>query len=230
LESIVKNTRKLLLISTAAAALMAGAGLASAQGTNSLPQKSPASTAQAPTKAQSAPTAQAPVKDKMAPTAQAPVKEKTAQAPMKEKTAPTAQAPVKEKTAQAPMNEKTAPTAQAPTKVKTAPTAQAPTKEPAGTPTAARDETKPGAPAALSAEQHAKIWSTLRGEKTERLANVPFSTTVGGVVPGTVHLYTMPVSIVEYAPQYRDYEYILVGDEILIIDPHTLRIVAVIAA
>ena len=97
-------------------------------------------------------------------------------------------------------------------------------------PTVARDETKSGAPAALSAEQHAKIWTTLRGEKTERLTNVPFSITVGEIVPGTVHLYSLPVSILEYAPQYRDYEYILVGDEILIVDPRTLRIVAVIAA
>jgi hypothetical protein len=203
----MNNTRQFLLITTAAAALIAGAGLASAQGTNNLPEKSPA-----------APTAQAPVKEQAAPTAQAPVKEKTAQAPVKEQSAPTAQAPVKDKTA---------PTAQAPTKEKPpAPTAQAPTKEPL----TARDEMKPGAPAALSAEQHAKVWDTLRGEKTERLTNVRFSTTVGEVVPGTVHLYTMPVSIVEYAPQYRDYEYILVGDEILIVDPRTLRIVAVIAA
>ena len=52
-----------------------------------------------------------------------------------------------------------------------------------------------------------------------------FSTTVGEIVPGTVHLYSLPVSILEYAPQYRDYEYILVGDEILIVDPRTLRIV-----
>jgi hypothetical protein len=34
----------------------------------------------------------------------------------------------------------------------------------------------------------------------------------------------------EYAPQYRGYEYVLVGDEILIVDPRTMRIVAVIAA
>jgi hypothetical protein len=34
----------------------------------------------------------------------------------------------------------------------------------------------------------------------------------------------------EYAPQYRGYEYILVGDEILIVDPRTMRIVAVIDA
>jgi hypothetical protein len=121
------------------------------------------------------------------------------------------------------------PTAQAPLKEKTAPTAQAPAKEKPA-PSVAKDETKSGAPAALSAEQHAKIWSTLRGEKAERLTNVQFSTTVGGVIPATVHLYRLPVSIVEYVPQYRDYEYILVGDEILIVDPRTLRIVAVIAA
>jgi hypothetical protein len=132
-------------------------------------------------------------------------------------------------TAQAPLKEKTAPTAQAPVKEKTAPTAQAAAKEKPA-PSVAKDETKSGAPAALSAEQHAKIWSTLRGEKAERLTNVQFSTTVGGVIPATVHLYRLPVSIVEYVPQYRDYEYILVGDEILIVDPRTLRIVAVIAA
>jgi hypothetical protein len=87
-----------------------------------------------------------------------------------------------------------------------------------------------GAPAALSAEQHAKVWSTLHGAKADRLTNVPFSISVGQVVPGTVRLYDLPDSIVEYAPQYRDYEYILVGDDILIVDPRTMRIVAVIAA
>jgi hypothetical protein len=34
----------------------------------------------------------------------------------------------------------------------------------------------------------------------------------------------------EYAPQYRGYEYILVGDQVLIVDPRTLQIVAVIDA
>jgi hypothetical protein len=96
-------------------------------------------------------------------------------------------------------------TAQAPVKEKPAPTAQAPVKEKPA-PSVAKDETKSGAPAALSGEQHAKIWTTLRGEKAERLTNVQFSTTVGGVIPATDHLYRLPVSIVEYVPQYRDYE------------------------
>ena len=94
----------------------------------------------------------------------------------------------------------------------------------------AGNQAKSGPPATLSPEQHAKMWETLRGEKTERLTDVHFSIKVGEAVPGTVRLYQLPVSIVEYAPQYRDYEYILVGDEILIVDPRTLRIVAVIAA
>jgi hypothetical protein len=97
-------------------------------------------------------------------------------------------------------------------------------------PGTARDETKSGPPAALSSEQHAKIRNTLRIEKSERLASVPFSTKVGEAIPGTVHLYVLPVSIMEYAPQYRGYEYILVGNEILIVDPRTMRIVAVIDA
>jgi hypothetical protein len=219
LENNMKNTRKLLLITTATAALLAVAGLASAQGMNNQTPTSPAPTAQAPMKENSAPTALAPTKEKPA----AP----TAQGPMKEKPAPTAQTPTKDKpavTAQAPGVAKPETTGQG----GVTPMSGPPT--PRAAPPSARDETKSAPPAALSAEQHAKVWDTLRAEKTERLTNVHFSTRVGEVVPGTVHLYSLPVSIVEYAPQYRDYDYVQVGDEILIVDPHTLRIVAVIAA
>ena len=238
----MKNTmRHTLLATVAATALIAGAGLASAQGPgenreapgathepkapggktdqqpNGVPQqKSPAPNAQAPMKP--APTAQAPAKEAPAPTAQAPMKEKpapTAQAPMKEKPAETAQAPAVAKP-------------QAAEHGGNAQTSEPPNSRMA--PSTARDETKSGPPAALSSEQHAKIRDTLRIEKSERLASVPFSTKVGEAIPGTVHLYVLPVSIMEYAPQYRGYEYILVGNEILIVDPRTMRIVAVIDA
>jgi hypothetical protein len=230
----MKNTmRNTLLVTVAATALIAGAGLASAQGTgenreapgaaahepnapggktdqhpSTLPQKSPAPNAQAPMKP--APTAQAPAKETPAPTAQAP-----AQVPTKEKPAETAQAPSVAKP-------------QAAEHGGNAQTSEPPNSRMA--PSTARDETKSGPPAALSTEQHAKIRDTLRVEKSERLSNVPFSTKVGEAIPGTVHLYVLPVSIMEYAPQYRGYEYILVGDEILIVDPRTMRIVAVIDA
>lgn len=214
----MKNTRQALLITAATAALIAGTGLAAAQGTSEN-REAPGSAAHD----QKAPAAKMDQRPGSLPQkSPAP----TAQAPMQEKPAPTAQAPTKEKpaVAQAPAASKPEVTGQG----GAAQTSVSP--NPRTPPVAARDETKSRAPAALSTEQHAKIWSTLRGEKTERLTNVRFSTTVGEVVPGTVRLYRMPASIVEYAPEYRDYEYILVGDEILIVDPRTLRIVAVIAA
>jgi hypothetical protein len=84
--------------------------------------------------------------------------------------------------------------------------------------------------APLSTEQHAKIWETIRGEKAASFSGERFSVTVGEMVPQTVHLYRLPARVIEYAPQYRGYEYIQVGEDILIVDPRTHRIVAVIAA
>jgi hypothetical protein len=230
LEISMKNTmRNTLLVTVAATALIAGAGLASAQGTGET-REAPGAATHEP-KAPGGKTDQHPSsvpQKSSAPNAQSPMKPApTAQAPAKETPAPTAQAPTKEKPAE---------TAQAPSVAK--PLAaehggNAQTSEPPNSrmaPSTARDETKSGPPAALSSEQHTKIRDTLRVEKSERLANVPFSTKVGEAIPGTVHLYVLPVSIMEYAPQYRGYEYILVGDEILIVDPRTLRIVAVIDA
>jgi len=86
------------------------------------------------------------------------------------------------------------------------------------------------ASAPMSAEQNVKFRETLKGEKAERLTNVQFSISIGETVPRSVHFYRLPARIVEYAPQYRDFDYILVGDDILIADPSTHRIVAVISA
>jgi hypothetical protein len=94
----------------------------------------------------------------------------------------------------------------------------------------AQADTQHTAPAPLSAEHHAKIWEAVRGEKTARFTGTKFSITVGEAVPQTVHLNRLPVRVIEFAPQYRGYEYVLVGDEILIVDPRTHRIVAVIPA
>ena len=233
----MKNTiRNTLLITTAATALVAGTSLAAAQGMNERreapaahDQKAPegktdqqqGSAPQKSDKVKPAPSAQAPDKVKPAPSAQAPDKAKpapSAQAPDKAKPAPSAQAPEK------PIDSKSQTTGQG----GTAQPSQSPNQGAA--PSAAARETKSGAPAALSTEQHVKFRETIRGEKVERLTNVAFLITVGEAVPRTVHRYRFPVSVMEYAPQYRGYEYILVGDEILVVDPRTMRIVAVIPA
>jgi hypothetical protein len=151
-------------------------------------------------------------------------------------------------------------TGQAPDKARPAPTAQSPDQATTSTPQNAQARSKGAAPNAaavrgskfntsvlVSSEQHAKIMEMLHGEINERLAeqvesfglpiaelltltNVSFSISVGQVIPETVSIYSLPEQIVEYVPQYRGYAYVLVGDDILIVDPETLRIVAVIPA
>jgi hypothetical protein len=242
----MKNT---LLITASVAALVAAIGLASAQGLNerrdapaaapseqkapegqkgqeksTLPQKNekmkPAPTAQAPEAAKPAPTAQAPEKAKPVP---------TAQVPEKAKPVPTAQAQEKEKA-------KPAPTAQAPGKTTDdhQTVGQSPSQSVAPDAAARKGSAQKGqdsfAAAPMSAEQNVKFRESLKGEKAERLTNVRFSISIGDEIPRSVHFYRLPARIVEYAPQYRDFDYILVGDDILIVDPRTHRIVAVISA
>lgn len=85
-----------------------------------------------------------------------------------------------------------------------------------------------GAPTELSAEHRAQFREHIRAEKVAPLTDVRFSVRIGEEIPRTVHFNRLPDRIFEYAPQYRGYEYILVGDDIVIVDPRTFRIIAVI--
>jgi hypothetical protein len=202
----MKNT---LLITASAAALLAGIGLASAQG---MSRDAPAATTSEP-KAQEGQGGH----------------EKSALPQKTQKLNPAA-------TAQAPDKGKPAPTAQVQEKAKPSPVVQAPDKTTdtdrrTAEPNApARKESKSSASAPMSREQNVKLRETLKGEKSERLSGVKFSISIGDAVPESVHFYRLPERIAEYAPQYRDFDYILVGDDILIVDPRTHRIVAVISA
>jgi Protein of unknown function (DUF1236) len=225
--------KNILMITASVATLVAVGGLASAQG---LSEHREAPAAAAPE--QKAPMGKTDRQNLNAPQKSESVKPgPTAQAP-EGKTDHKLNAPQKSESV------KPAPTAQAgdkPTSAKSETVGQGggtqPSQHNAPTPSertapneAARAESKLGAPAALSTEHHAQFRETIRSEKVAPLNDVRFSVTIGEAVPRTVHLNRLPPRILEFAPQYRGYEYILVGDDILIVDPRTLRIVAVIAA
>jgi hypothetical protein len=53
---------------------------------------------------------------------------------------------------------------------------------------------------------------------------------VGTAVPRRIKLAPVPSTIVEIQPAWRGYEYFLVGDEIVIVNPRTMEIVAVVPA
>ena len=83
----------------------------------------------------------------------------------------------------------------------------------------------------LSQEQRTRIHDVIIKERgAPRVANVDFSLEIGIRVPRTVRLVRVPTSIIEIEPRWRGFEYFLVADEIVIVDPQTLEIVAVIPA
>ena len=53
---------------------------------------------------------------------------------------------------------------------------------------------------------------------------------VGTRIPRDVHITVLPRDVVEVVPQYEGFDYVVVEDQILIVDPDTLEIVAVISA
>ena len=61
-----------------------------------------------------------------------------------------------------------------------------------------------------------------------RVDHVDFSINVGIAVPRSVHVAVLPADVVEIVPEYRGFDYVIVGEQLLIIDPNTLLIVEVL--
>ncbi len=90
-------------------------------------------------------------------------------------------------------------------------------------------DTKAGASVQLNTEQRTKVrTSVLKASGAPRVTNVNFSISVGTVVPKTVRVVAVPPTLVEIQPSWRGYMYFIHGDEIVIVEPGTLRIVAVL--
>jgi hypothetical protein len=60
------------------------------------------------------------------------------------------------------------------------------------------------------------------------VTNINFSIAVGVVIPASVELYEVPPEVVQVVPEYSRYRYVVVGNQIVIVEPSARRIVAVI--
>jgi Protein of unknown function (DUF1236) len=83
--------------------------------------------------------------------------------------------------------------------------------------------------AKLSTEQRTKIAAVVQQHKvTPVQLNVPVR--VGTRVPDSVRSYPLPQEVFAIYPEWHGYDYILVGDEIVVVDPRTHEIVAILEA
>jgi hypothetical protein len=238
-----KNT---LLIATAVAALVAGSGTAFSQGApksdSPAVQSNPASKNAPAEKIAPSPSTKAGAADrakdaeqKIAPAnrmGQAPANDRgqTGQANERNKTK-------SETTGQAPNQMQNQPAQRATPKTDkldhdNAAGASQPNRPAAGQGAA---ETRGGASGSasvnLSTEQKTKIHGIIVAERSApRVAHVDFQVNVGVVVPRTVKLARLPSTIITIEPSWSGYEYFLVGDQIVVVDPATFRIVAVLDA
>jgi hypothetical protein len=86
--------------------------------------------------------------------------------------------------------------------------------------------------AKLSSEQRTKITTVIKSQKVERVepSKLNVSIHVGARVPASVRFHPLPAEVVTIYPEWRGYDYILVGDQIVILDPRSHEIVFIIEA
>jgi len=240
------------MISVAAAALIAGTGFASAQGPGrDAPSAGSPVQQSAPSSDRAAPSSATPMNRNDAPDSNAPAAKKTTQSD--EKMQPPAAknqraqddikaGPKAEKSAQdndlkgeksksmtSETNEKGA--AGKDMKAEGRESSQkgmnAETKGPADS-KATTTTGQAGAGAKLSSEQRTKISAVIKEQNIRPATNVNFSISIGTHVPRNVGFHPLPVEIVTIYPDWRGYEMFLVGNQIIVVNPRTLEIVAVL--
>ena len=83
----------------------------------------------------------------------------------------------------------------------------------------------------VTPEKRTRIHETIIHERNApRVNRVDFDVSIGTRVPRGVRFAALPQTIVEIEPAWRGFEYFLIGDEIVIVDPRSLEIVAIVDA
>lgn len=93
-----------------------------------------------------------------------------------------------------------------------------------------RDRQDRGRAQQLSEQQRTSVRERFNraGAERNRDTNVNFDIRIGASVPRSVTLHALPADVIEVVPEYRSYRYVYVRDEIVIVDPDSYAVVAVV--
>jgi hypothetical protein len=91
-------------------------------------------------------------------------------------------------------------------------------------------EVRGGGSVHLSEQQRTEIKMTvIEGHNAPRVGHVDFDVRVGTEIPrGKIHVVPVPETLVRIEPQWRGFLYFVYEDEVVIVDPHDYKIVAVV--
>lgn len=80
----------------------------------------------------------------------------------------------------------------------------------------------------LNDNQRTRFSESITRLNAKPVNNVNFSLSVGTVIPRDVQFQPLPAEVVEIVPQYRGYNFFLVREDIVIVEPSTYKIVDVL--
>lgn len=81
----------------------------------------------------------------------------------------------------------------------------------------------------LSAAQKQTIYTSISNQNQKETAPLTFRAAVGSIVPDMIKTQPLPKTIVQLLPQTGNYEYAMVANQVLLVDPQSKKIVEVIS-
>jgi len=114
--------------------------------------------------------------------------------------------------------------AQTPPTTPTTPPDRSITHPPPGTPAFP----SPGQPLQLTDAQRAAIMNALRRESPKGASPVNFVASIGAPVPPSIELYVLPDRALAEVPEAKLVKYTMVQNQIVLVDPTTMRVVDVL--
>jgi hypothetical protein len=80
----------------------------------------------------------------------------------------------------------------------------------------------------ITEAQKDRIRDSVRNAKVDHVAKLAIPLTVGAEVPRNLHFYPFPKEVAEIAPEYGSFFYVVAAEKIVVIDPLSYRIVAIL--
>ncbi len=80
----------------------------------------------------------------------------------------------------------------------------------------------------LSPAQKTAIFNAVRQDGPKGAAPTNFQASVGGPVPPSIELYTLPSGAVSQSPELRTLKYTMAQNQVVLVDPTTMRVIDII--
>jgi len=80
----------------------------------------------------------------------------------------------------------------------------------------------------LTSAQQKEIWQSVNKQNMKDATPSGFRPAVGQVVPGSIKLHAMPLDATKQVPAVRSYDYAMLQNDVLLIDPTSKKIVDII--